>query len=111
MTAPRTVPGRILPMSEKAWLAWVIDTADKFGWAAYHPWLSLHSQQGWPDLALCRPPRLILAELKSDTGKVTPTQAQWMFLLAQCPVEVYTWRPAEWKEVAQVLAPEGRHIR
>ena len=82
----------------------VVDAAKLFGWEHYHPWLSVHSPRGWPDLALCRPPRLILAELKSPTGKLTEAQAHWLELLRGCPgVEAYCWRPQDWDGLVELL--------
>jgi hypothetical protein len=80
------------------------DAATILGWAYFHPWLAIHSPAGWPDIALCRPPRLILAELKSDAGKTTAAQTHWLDLLAQCPgVETYLWRPRDWDEIMATL--------
>lgn len=100
--APRTSPG--LAITEKAFMAQVVDLARTLGWATYHPFLSIHSPRGWPDLALCRPPRLILAELKSEKGKTSPAQEEWLRLLKGCPgVEVFLWRPSELDEIARIL--------
>lgn len=82
----------------------VVELAELFRWAHYHPWLSVHSARGWPDLALCRPPRLILAELKSERGTLSDAQAKWIELLEQCEgVEVYLWRPADLETVKGIL--------
>ena len=81
-------------ISERDFLAQVRDLAKLYRWRTYHTWTSIRSEQGWPDLALCRPPRLILAELKTTKGKTTSHQDEWLGLLAQCPgVECYLWRP------------------
>jgi len=93
-------------LTEKAWMAQVVELAGILGWASYHPWLSIHSPRGWPDLALCRPPRLVLAELKSDAkaSKVTDAQQMWLDLLDACDgVEAYLWRPSDLETVKAVL--------
>lgn len=93
-----------LALTEKAWLAQVVELASMLGWEHYHPWLSVHSPRGWPDLALVRPPRLVLAELKSEKGKTTPAQDHWLELLGKCPgVEVYLFRPSDLDEVVRCL--------
>ncbi|HZU75525.1 MAG TPA: VRR-NUC domain-containing protein [Dehalococcoidia bacterium] len=82
--------------------------AGLFGWEAYHTRFSVASQPGWPDLALVRPPRLVLAELKRQDGRVTPAQQRWLALLGACTsVETYLWRPADLELVAAVLRGEG----
>lgn len=93
-----------LALTEKQWMAQVVDLARTFRWAHYHPYLSIRSARGWPDLALVRPPRVILVELKSETGKVTPAQEEWLALLRECPgLEVYLWRPSDFEAAAAVL--------
>jgi VRR-NUC domain len=59
---------------------------------------------GWPDLVLVRPPRIIFAELKSETGEVKPRQAEWLDVLRLLPqVEVRLWRPADWDALVEDL--------
>jgi VRR-NUC domain len=82
----------------------VLQLARLRGWLAYHPYDSRHSEAGWPDLALCRPPRLLLVELKSSRGRVSQAQRRWLDLLGQCPgVECYCWRPADWPGIVEAL--------
>jgi hypothetical protein len=100
MTAPRVLPS----ITEKQFMAQVVDYAHLRGWAVYHPWLSIRSPRGWPDLAICRPPRLVLAEIKSDRGKTSPDQDRWLDLLGRCAgLEVFVWRPADWAEIERTL--------
>ncbi len=82
----------------------VLDLARIFGWTAYHPMLSKWSERGWPDLALVRPPRIVLAELKRENGKTTVHQDRWLELLRACPgVETFLWRPSDFDAIATVL--------
>jgi hypothetical protein len=82
----------------------VTELAHLYGWAVYHPLDSRGSEPGWPDLALVRPPRLVLAELKSQRGRVSQAQRRWLDLLGACPgVEVHLWRPGDWPRVVEVL--------
>ena len=91
-------------MTERDFMRQVTDLAKILGWAVYHPWLSIRSERGWPDLALCKPPRLVLAELKREKAKVTPAQIEWLDRLGQCPqVEVYVWRPSDLDGIARLL--------
>lgn len=56
---------------------------------------------GLPDLILARAGRVILAELKSDTGK-KPTLDQQAWLDAAGP-NGYLWRPKDWDAIMKVL--------
>lgn len=104
MTADRVRfvgPGR---MTERDLTRQVADLAKIFGWHRYHTHRSDFSPAGWPDEVLCRPPRLVIAELKGDKGRMSPAQQEWLDLLGQVPgVEVYLWRPADLDQIAQVL--------
>lgn len=78
--------------------------AGMLGWTTYHPALSKWSERGWPDLALVRPPRFVLAELKRENGRTTPFQDTWLALLRACPgIETYLWRPRDFDAIAAVL--------
>jgi hypothetical protein len=91
-------------ISEAAFQRQVMDLVRIFRWQAYHPQLSKWSERGWPDLALVRPPRFILAELKAENGKTTPHQEAWLGWLRDCPhLEVYLWRPSDLDRIAEVL--------
>lgn len=61
--------------------------------------------KGFPDLVLCRE-RLILVELKSDLGRTTPEQQDWLFALSAAGVETHIWRPLHWTNgtIEEVLA-------
>lgn len=95
-------------MSETQLQSAIIEMAKLFGWLYYHTYDSRRSASGFPDLVLVRGRRLIFAELKSDTGTVSPAQRDWIGALrgARCdwptcrsatPFEVYIWRPDDWK--------------
>jgi hypothetical protein len=57
-----------------------------------------------PDLVLVRPPRLIFAELKSESGQVRANQTEWLDVLRLLPAaETYLWRPSDWDEPVEVL--------
>ncbi len=94
----------IPPLTEKELDAQIRELAQLLGWTTYHTWRSLHSEAGYPDLTLVRPPRVIFAELKTDRGKLSWSQRNWLELLGQCPgIEVYTWRPADWPAIERTL--------
>jgi len=89
-------------MIEREWQAQVVRYAKQLGWRVYHTHDSRRSEPGWPDLALVRD-RLVMAELKTDTGRVSDDQQQWLALLTAAGVETYLWRPKDVDEVLSVL--------
>jgi len=95
--------GGISQTAEKPFMAQVIKLARLRNWLVYHTHDSRRSASGFPDLVLCRPPRLIFAELKSEKGKPTMEQVAWLDALSGCGVEVFCWRPSDLERVAWIL--------
>ncbi|SRR6266496_2024542 len=102
-------------MSEDHLLSNVVDLARLQGWLIHHC-RPAHTAKGWrtpitgtpgfPDLVLARPPRLILAELKSMSGGVHRLQRVWLVALHGIPgVETHVWRPKHWLDgtIAETL--------
>lgn len=53
--------------------------------------------EGWPDLILARPGRLIAVECKKQREKPRPNQVAWAeLLLSTKRIEVYIFRPSDW---------------
>ena len=93
----------------------IMDYARLCGWRVYHfhdsrrqirrpdgttAWVGDSDAVGWPDLVLVRPPDVLIWELKSDDGDVTPEQRSTGDDLADCPgVEYAELRPADWNWV------------
>jgi len=95
-------------VTEKQWLQHVRTLAHTQGWRTYHPLRSQGSEAGWVDLVCLRPPVLVLAELKTDHGRLTAAQRQWLEGLQQVTtIATHLWRPEHWDQVVQVLA--GSH--
>lgn len=114
-----------LTMSEAAFQASVIELAEALGWSVFHPpdnmrrknkndeWYVQDVKVGYPDLTMLRPPEILVAELKSDTGKLRPGQQEWLDRFAACGVEAYLWRPRDFDAVHERLkrrtAPDPSH--
>jgi hypothetical protein len=89
-------------ISENMFMQQVIDYARSRGWKVYHVFDSRRSEPGFPDLLLVRR-RLVMAELKTQTGKLTRAQREWLEALRQCGIAVYTWRPSDWRQIEMIL--------
>ena len=93
-------------LPEKAFMSQIIDLAERTGWLVYHTYDSRRSQKGFPDLVLVRPPEIIFAELKSQSGRLTDEQADWLNALSQIeksPI-IAVWRPDDIEVVAKYLS-------
>lgn len=93
------------PMTESDLEAAVLDLAAILGWrrAHFRPALTRRGWRtpvsgdgaGFPDLILTRPPRIVAAELKSATGRMSPEQERWLADLAASGIETHIWRPID----------------
>lgn len=90
--------------SEAQFQRWVITRAEELGWAVYHTHDSRRSQAGWPDLVLCKPPRLLFWELKRMGGRVEPEQERWIARLKECGESARVVYPCEWRAVEEELS-------
>lgn len=96
-------------MSEAQLLDATLELAALTGWRTFHarPARTLHGWRtpvqgdgaGFPDLVAVRHDRLVVAELKSARGRLTPGQSQWLEAFRQIPAaEVHIWRPEHWHD-------------
>jgi len=75
---------------------------------------ALSGHKGFPDYIATRDSRLLIFELKSVRGKLSPDQEAWLESLRGCRraylrsgetlfFEVYLWRPKDFDEIVQIL--------
>jgi hypothetical protein len=110
VTGPRVLPRAVRGVREKDLESFVKETAGLFGWERYHTHRSDFSPSGWPDETLCRPPRMVIAELKSEMAwrkkdhGCSPEQLRWHAKLRACPgIEFYLWQPADADDIVRIL--------
>lgn len=90
--------------SERALQAAVTEALTRAGWLVYHTHDARHSPAGYPDLTALRGPRLLVAELKSATGTLTPAQQTWLAAWRRIlGCEVHVWRPDDLERALEVL--------
>lgn len=95
-----------MTMSEADFQQRVMDTARLAGWLCCHfrpaktqrgRWVTpMAGDKGFPDLALAKGGRVLLAELKTDDGKPTPQQVAW---LAAAGGHGRLWQPRHWEAI------------
>lgn len=103
-----------MPGEEAVFQSEVIRLARQYGFLVYHTVNSRKSVKGWPDLALLKPTRLIVAELKAEDGKLSPEQITWIETFGEFEryglamgfegFESYVWRPSQMSEILAILA-------
>jgi hypothetical protein len=99
-------------MTEAQFTETVIELARFRGWKVAHfrPALdrgrwrtAMSGDKGYPDLTLARRGRVIFAELKSETGRPSKEQLEWIEALTYDGNEVYLWRPHDLESIKEVL--------
>ena len=90
-------------MSERQFMGKVEQLAEYCGWWVWHDNDSRRNRAGWPDLVLLRPNRLIFAELKTETGRLTDEQRRILSMLKMAGQEVYVWRPMDFETIRGIL--------
>lgn len=92
----------------------VIEAARLFGWKAVHygrvkvvrrggaaHFTPVVGDPGGPDLLLAKAGRGVrLVELKTDTGRVRPAQAEWAAAIGE---SYRLWRPRDWCSIVKEL--------
>jgi hypothetical protein len=82
----------------------LIAYAESLGWLVYHTFDSRRSVPGFPDLILLRGHRQVVAELKSERGRLSADQDKWQRAFLDTGCQVYIWRPGDWPEIERVLS-------
>lgn len=109
----------LLKATEAEFQDLVIDYARTVGWLVHHCRPARSGRGGWhtpiqgdpgfPDLVLVRAGRIVVAELKSETGRISTDQHAWLKALdpdpdvVRCESAVYLWRPSDWPEIQEAL--------
>lgn len=95
-------------MTEAQWQKLIKELAEALGWMHYHTYDSRRSEPGFPDDVLLHPiqRRVIFAELKTDTGRVSSEQKRWLLMLRQSGQAAYVWRPKHYQIIVRILKGE-----
>lgn len=98
-------------ITEREWQSKVVRIAILNGWHYYHPPdnkpINGRIQKvvsGFPDLTLVRDGKIIFAELKRETGRLSDEQILWLDELQKCNIDCYVWRPSDIEKVVTILA-------
>ena len=100
-------------ISERELAATVDALAELHGWKSYgvleQRVYARRLSKGWPDRVFVRNGRIMFVEYKSERGKLTPEQQEWLDALGQCVnpwegrVEVWVIRPSDLDSIEEIL--------
>jgi VRR-NUC domain len=100
-------------VSEKLFTQQVIDLARWHQWRLCHfraginrrgQWqTAIQGDRGFPDLVLVRRDKLIFAELKTHSGRITSEQDQWLSDLKRAGCMAIIWRPNQFEQIEEQL--------
>jgi hypothetical protein len=94
-------------LTEAEFQGMIVERARVRGWLVYHVYDSRRSSAGFPDLVMVRAGKLVLAEVKTAKGRLSPAQAAWFAALSavedQPRVTVAVWRPEDWSAVCDLI--------
>ena len=102
--------------SERLFQDKVEQIAKMNGWLIFHasphqvrPGVFRSDGKGFPDLCLCHPKRgFIMAELKSQDGRLSHDQKLWAEALLNAGIEHYVWRPNQLDLIAARLGRQAQ---
>lgn len=97
-------------LTEKVWQQQIVQLARTVGWRSYHTLRSKGSQPGYPDLTLVRD-RVVFVEVKTEKGKLSEKQREWLTALWVAGAEVYVARPRDLERLGDVLTAQVRRDR
>lgn len=103
-------------MTEREFQKIVLDLFFRYGWKTAHFDASVRvvgkerrfvgdkGSAGFPDIVAARDTRVIFAELKSENGRVSGNQREWLDLLRLAGMEVYLWYPSDLVSIAKTIS-------
>lgn len=91
-------------VTERDFMQQIIDLAKLRGWLVYHTHDSRRSEAGFPDLVMVRGGNVLAIEVKSEKGKLTADQEEWLDALDLAIARATCWRPSDWPAIEEALA-------
>jgi hypothetical protein len=99
-------------VTEREFQTAVTDALSVFGWRWTHfrpattakGWRTpISGAKGFPDVVAVRDGRVLFLELKTEAGRLTHDQRQWLAELELTGGEAHCWRPSDWPAIEETL--------
>jgi hypothetical protein len=90
-------------VTEKQFMAAIVEMAQMLGWLVYHTHDSRRSEAGFPDIVCVRRDRVVFIELKKEKGRLSEEQERWLSALGLAGAAVHCWRPSDWPTIEETL--------
>ena len=104
MAPPRTSARSSTRRTEEAeFQRKVTDLCDYLHLKWHHETDSRRSKKGFPDLLIAGPGGVLFVELRSEKGRITPEQREWLDQLHRAGANVHVWRPSNFNEATVIL--------
>ena len=95
-------------LTEAAFQTRITDFCERVRLKWFHDNDPLRNNPGWLDLTIGGPGGVLFRELKTDTGRLTTDQKDWLHLLQAAGYDAGVWRPRDWEHV---VLPELNALR
>jgi hypothetical protein len=89
--------------SEKQFMAEVMKLLKEHRWRTYHTHDSRKSNAGFPDIVAVRGRRVLWIELKTEEGRVSAAQQNWIDDLVAAGQKAFVLRPSQWEELVRLV--------
>jgi len=90
-------------MTEKCLMQAILDAARLLGYRCYHPFDSRRSTPGFPDVVCLKDDRCVVYETKTERGKPTPAQLDWLAAFNAAGIPAKIVRPSDLDDVLEEL--------
>jgi hypothetical protein len=90
-------------VSEAEFQKRITDLCDWLHLKWHHETDSRKSKKGWPDLVIAGPNHVVFVELKTEKGRVSTEQREWLDTLLNAGATVEVWRPSDWDRIQRIL--------
>lgn len=95
---------RFPKITEKQFMAQIVQLARLCGWLVYHTHDSRRSEPGFPDLLMLKDGRIVVFECKVGKNKLTADQERWMLAFREVEnCTMFVVYPDSWPLIKTLL--------